>query len=247
MDTIRWKAAAAAVTGAAHVRAQRNGQDAARAWVGERAAVAIVCDGCSAGTSSEVGARLGASLMLGALAARLEAGARPSDEELWSAARGEVVRAIAGVIEQLPGDRAAALRDHFLFTVVAAAVTRDEAAVWLLGDGAYSLGGYTRVLGPFADNRPPYLAYDLTGEPAFAHLETARAVGAIVIASDGAAELGLERFAAARYVDHPDALRRELAVLARGGERIDWAERRIVRAPAALQDDGAIGLLWEAS
>jgi hypothetical protein len=69
--------------------------------------------------------------------------------------------------------------------------------------------------------------------------------GAIVIATDGATELdgGLERFAASKFVDHPDALRRHLAVLARASERIDWNERRVVRTPAPLQDDCAIGVL----
>ena len=35
-------------------------------------------------------------------------------------------------------------------------------------------------------------------------------------------------------------LRRELALLARGDERIDWARARVVRTPAVLQDDCAI-------
>ena len=39
---------------------------------------------------------------------------------------------------------------------------------------------------------------------------------------------------------HADALRRRLTLLARSGEQIDWAARRVVRTPAALQDDGAV-------
>jgi hypothetical protein len=48
---------------------------------------------------------------------------------------------------------------------------------------------------------------------------------------------------APRFFEHADALRRRLAILARPAERIDWAERRVVRAPAMLQDDCAIAML----
>lgn len=221
------------------------------------AAVIIVCDGCSAGGGSEVGARLGASLFAGAVGARLRAGGSPADPTVWSAARTEVVRVLADLLERMPGDRAETLREHFLFTIVAAAVTPDAAAVWALGDGAYAIGDDVRELGPFPDNQPPYLAYDLVGESADAHFEIAPpACRSIVVATDGASDLatdtafvargGLAQFAQRSFVDHPDALRRHLAVLARAGEHIDWDERRVVRTPAVLQDDCAIGVLtWE--
>jgi hypothetical protein len=195
------------------------------------------------------------------------AGERPGDPNMWTDVRVDVVRALAEVLERMPGDRTDIIREHFLFTVIAAAVSGREgetsgregemsgtqAAVWALGDGAYSFGDYTRVLGPFEDNAPPYLAYDLLGEARPAELAIASSArahprGAIVIATDGACDLdnGLEQFLAEKYVAHPDALRRQLAVLARTGERIDWDERRVVRAPAALQDDCAVGILrWD--
>jgi hypothetical protein len=237
------RAAAAAVIGARHQRDARNGQDAAAVWAGEAAAAIVVCDGCSAGASSEVGARLGARLVVRVLADRLAAGARPSDGELWAAVRADVGRDLAAIADRV-GDRA--IHEHLLFTIVAAAATRDDAAVWLLGDGAYAFGDEQHVVGPFADNQPPYLAYDLLGDPRPAQLMSApRDCAAIAIATDGALELGdsLTRFAAPRFLVHPDKLRRELAVRARGGERIDWDARRIVRVPAPLQDDCAVAVL----
>ena len=65
MDTVIVNATAAAVTGARHQRSARNGQDAALAWCDGDTAVAVVCDGCSSAASSEVGARLGATLFGG--------------------------------------------------------------------------------------------------------------------------------------------------------------------------------------
>jgi hypothetical protein len=240
VDTI-----SAAVTGARHQRAARNGQDAACTWAQGSLAVAVVCDGCSSGESSEVGARLGASLFTRALAVRLLDGQSVLALATWEAARAEVAGALSELVGRLAGDRDRMIHDHALFTIVAAAVNGDDAAVWALGDGAYSFGDATRVIGPFEDNAPPYLAYDLVGEPRPAHFVVAPPCSTIAVATDGAIELvdGLAPFTAARFVAHPDALRRRLAILARPAERIDWAERRVVRVPAMLQDDCAIAIL----
>jgi len=240
MNTI--SAASAAVTGARHLKLARNGQDAAASWVGEGAGAVVVCDGCGSGASSEVGARLGAQLVIGAIAARLTRGERPG--ELWDGVRAEVVAVLGRLADALPGDRAAAIHGHLLFTVVAAAVAGDQVGVWAIGDGAYALGDRVQVLGPFADNQPPYLGYDLLGAPERAHVAAGDArVGSVMVATDGAAELDLAGVTDDRTLAHPDGLRRRLAVLARGGERIDWDARRIVRTPAALQDDAAIAVL----
>jgi hypothetical protein len=237
MDT---KTATAVVTGSRHLRLARNGQDAAASWRGHHAAAVVVCDGCSSGASSEVGARLGARLAIRALADRLGAGARVADPDLWAAVRAEVRERIAALVERDPE----LLEDCFLFTIVAGAVDREHAAVWAIGDGAYAIGGNAHRLGPFADNEPPYLAYDLVGEPATPAFEVT-APATIVVATDGALDLAgdVARFGAARFVAHGDALRRELAVLARPDEQIDWDARRIARTPAPLQDDCAIGVI----
>lgn len=257
MDTLVARLVIASVTGARHHRLPRNGQDAASSSASDDVAVVVVCDGCSSGASSEVGARLGTTLFARSLVAQLRTGAHVADAQTWAAVRGDVVRALTELLERMPGDRERVIRDLLLFTIVAAAVTREGAAVWALGDGAYWFGneaypgGATSVLGPFADNAPPYLAYDLLGEPHEAHFDVAPgSCDSIVVATDGVLDLdtGLERFAADRYLEHPDALRRELALLARPIERIDWDERRVVRTPAVLQDDCAIGVLrWRAS
>lgn len=230
-------AASAAVTGARHLRVPRNGQDAAAAWFGDGTGAVVVCDGCSAGAYSEVGARLVAGLVLAKLARAGGIG-----EEVFAVVRHEVAQEIGRLVEAMPGDRLAALNDHFLCTIVAAAWRGNDAAVWALGDGAYAIDDRVTVLGPFPDNMPPYLAYDVLGDPQPAHYARGRG-SSVIVATDGVAEIGVERFLAFdRYLANPDALRRQLALAARGTERVDFVERRIVRAPAALQDDGAIAL-----
>jgi hypothetical protein len=263
MNTIWGRAAA--VSGARHLRMARNGQDAAASWVGEGAGAIVVCDGCGSSASSEVGARLGAQLVIAAVAARLLAGERPS--ALWPGVRAQVASVLRQLADAMPGGRAAAIREHFLFTIVAAAAAGDEACVWAIGDGAFACadggaarggaarggaarGGAARgviTLGPFEDNRPPYLAYDLLDMPQPARLETLdAAAGGVAVATDGVAEIGLARLLDDASLGHADGLRRRLAVLARAGERIDWEARRVVRTPAALQDDGAVAVLrWQ--
>ncbi|HEY4176332.1 MAG TPA: protein phosphatase 2C domain-containing protein [Kofleriaceae bacterium] len=267
MNTKSLRVASAAVIGARHTRDARNGQDAATAWCdGNRAAI-VVCDGCGSGASSEVGARLGARAVLGAITARLaavtmptpeEGASRPSsanacsvDAEFWTGVRAEVVAFLGYVARQLPGAMEDVVHDFLLFTIVAAVVVDDTAYVWAIGDGAYAIDGVARELGPFANNQPPYIAYDLIGTPAKAHVETARLCTSVIIATDGVAEMRAnDQLAVARisrdpaaFVANPDALRRYLAKQAKSDERIDWATQRVIRTPAHLQDDGAIGLI----
>ena len=50
--------AAAAGTGARHLRVARNGQDAVATWTGEDCGAIVVCDGCGSGAFSEALERL---------------------------------------------------------------------------------------------------------------------------------------------------------------------------------------------
>jgi hypothetical protein len=234
--------AAAAVTGARHLRVARNGQDAVATWTGEDCGAVVVCDGCSSGAFSELGARLGSQLAIRLIGEALM-GDRPA-REIWTSVRAKLGAELERVVEAMPGARERVVHDHFLFTIIAAAWQGDEVAVWALGDGGYAIGERVVELGPFPDNQPPYLGYDLLGDPQPAHLEVADAAcGSVTVATDGVLEVGLAGLVEPRCFDHPDALRRKLAVLAKGTERIDWEARRIVRVPARLQDDGALAVL----
>ncbi|MFT3694294.1 MAG: protein phosphatase 2C domain-containing protein [Kofleriaceae bacterium] len=286
MDTISFKTASATVIGARHRRAERNGQDAACVRVEDGIAVAVVCDGCSSGAGSEVGARLGARWFAEAMVSALRTG-DVRDRAVWDTARATVVKQLELLVtrgDQLvtggdgiqlvkvddvsprsadgdgiqlvkvtdPSPRthvamidAQLVRELTLFTIVATAITRDGAAVFAIGDGAYAVDGRVRVLGPFPDNEPPYIAYDLLGAPSTAHFATFDRPTRVLIATDGIDDLGCDVsiFGASAITAHPDALRRRLVQLARNDERIDWDERRVIRTPARLQDDLAIAIV----
>jgi hypothetical protein len=250
MDTII--AARGVVVGADHRRLDRPGQDAATALVagGGRVGVAVVCDGCGSTPAAQVGSELGARLFASAIATALAGGASAADPDVWAAARASVVARLASVAAAT-FDPPATIHDLFLFTVVAGATDGTTAAVWAIGDGHYVLDGHPATLGPFADNRPPYLGYDLLGDPRAAVLVTApaRAAGALVVATDGAAPLPLAALADdSRLVAHPDALRRYLALRCKPAEEIDWIAQRVVRTPALLADDCAVAILrWRSA
>lgn len=194
-----------------------------------------------------------------------------ADPATWRAIRAEVLAGLAAVVDRVGGDRERVVHDQLLFTIVAAAVRGDEAVVWAVGDGAYAIGDAAHELGPFEGNAPPYLAYGLVspevlydataegrdvvarggvhevavGERGELLVVVPPGVSTIAVATDGVGDLagGLVPLTARRFVDHPDALRRHLAVLARPRERIEWSEQRVVREAAALQDDCAVAII----
>jgi hypothetical protein len=248
--------AAAAVIGSIHRRVDRPCQDAVATARTDAVSVVVVADGCGSGQHSELGARLGARLLAAAIAAHVDAGAAVTDAATWDAASDDVLAHLRALVAAFGGDPRQVVIDHFLFTLVAAAVTADGAAAWVLGDGVIAIDGDVRVLDAGDDNAPPYLAYRLVDGPAatgalFVAPPCARS---IVVATDGAAALvahagralpggrgavlDLARVAADdRMFRNPDALRRRLAV----------ASADIVvhddRHPALLTDDTAVAVV----
>ena len=190
---------------------------------------------CSAASRGEVGARLGATCAR-AVALRL------------SVVRGRAIaRCGSGAPRPRRCDRVTrrtrlhgdALHDQFIVAIVAAAVRGDDAAVWALGDGAYSPGG-DDALGPFADNPPPYLAYDLLGAPQSdaSQFGDASRGCACIVATDGVAELGARRV-------RVRALRRAPRCAAPRSSRSSRVGRahRLGRAPRRAHARGAAGRL----
>jgi hypothetical protein len=249
------------VIGRAHRRLGRSCQDA---WAIARTptvTIAVVCDGCSGGARSEVGAALGARLFAAALTRAVADGACIAEIATWQAARDRLLAQLAALAAAMGDDLGAIVHDHFLFTIVAAAFSADHAAIMAIGDGVVALDEDVRVLGPFADNQPPYLGYGLIGAtPALTVFEVrpADTVRALLVATDGAGPLvdgglvdatgapvgTLAQFVAGdRWFTNPDALRRRLAVINREDTAFDHGRGALVRRGAPLDDDTAIAVL----
>jgi hypothetical protein len=211
------------VTGRAHVAAGRNNQDAF-CWASDAdALVAVVCDGCGSGPHSEVGAQIGARLVV-------QAASRLLRTHLD----------VSGLLEQVRQDVLASLRllahgmtsassfsrtvaDHFLFTIVGLLITPLGATTFSLGDGLIVINGERTQLGPFPNNEPPYLGYALLpdrGAPARLAFEVHRSmavseVQSLVLGTDGAIDLDSQFWADDRFFKNPDMVRRRLTVLNR--------------------------------
>lgn len=234
--------AAGTVTGQHHLAAGRNNQDAYAFWSGPEGMVAVVCDGCSGGANSEVGAKLGARLLVHFAASRLGQGGAPA--ETLEEVRRELVARLRSLAAELAVDRRdgrcvlEAVCDTLLFTVVGLMVTRGWAAAFSLGDGLMVLNGERRLLGPFPGNAPPYLGYALIpwmDEPVFQvdALMSPDALDSALLGTDGVIDLealsdrplfGREEplgplsqfWDEDRFFENRDGVRRRLAVAARG-------------------------------
>lgn len=216
-----YEAVGGSVPGRAHARCGRNNQDAF-AWrlLGEQA-FAVVCDGCSEGARSEVGAALGARLVIEALSRALRDDPGPAHPgALLERVEREVLAGLAVLCDTLGGERRRTVADYLLFTVVGVAVGRERALAFAAGDGVAVLDGERIVLGPFADNAPPYLGYALLDDASgaglvpIAELPAAR-LGTIALGSDGALGLELAPFLDGSCFRNPDAVRRRLTLAAR--------------------------------
>ena len=206
--------AAGRVVGADHRRIDRACQDA-YAWLATSDyLVAAVCDGCSAGRFSEVGATLGARLFTRALAARLGRAGDPyllpatssCWYRIWCDVRSDVCTTIARLVSAMGIPVREAVTDYFLFTVVGAAITPASTAVFAMGDGVFVINGKVTQVGPFPGNQPPYLAYRMLWDSAPAASDPAddpmsiapvdacqivdtADIESIILASDGACSL----------------------------------------------------------
>jgi hypothetical protein len=250
--------AAGSVPGRSHVIAGKPNQDAFAFSAGRAGAFAVVCDGCGSSAHSEVGATIGARVLLARILAEVERGARVDDEETWERVRREALQVLAQAARAMGGRVEEVVSDLFLFTVIAVAIAGGRAVIVGIGDGFFAMGGERVRIGPFPGNAPPYLGYGLLGDgPRFVihrALEES-AMGAVLIGTDGAADLdeleGRALPGAAheriqpishfwtedRFFQNRDAIRRALALMNRDACRPSWAERRMQREAGLLDDD----------
>jgi len=253
--------ATGSVVGRDHRRLGKNNQDAVVWGDLNSGLVAIVCDGCGSQPHSEIGARLGASLMLKAIVRQCSQ--RPlTDAEFWPTVQQQVLQRLRLLARQWGRDFLATVQQHLLFTLLGTVITPDMTVIFGLGDGVYALNGEITPLGPYPRNAPPYLAYHLlpssalSFDPAplqvYAQQPTAT-VDTLLLGSDGVLDLiaaaphplpgkaepvgDLSQFWQAPYFHNPDRVRRRLTLINRDVVQPDWERRQLVQQPGLLPDD----------
>jgi hypothetical protein len=188
----------------------RNNQDAFRWHVSEDAIMALVCDGCGSAPHSEVGAKVGAELLIRALDSRLREYRGKEDslisrsvlEMLLNDVRLDVLGRLTDLARQLAGGSNSLVQpvtDYLLFTVVGLFITEHCGCIFSIGDGVWALNGELHRLGPFPGNAPPYLSYGLIPEKCLSmqhdvHFKlfgpfATGLIESLLIGTDGAADL----------------------------------------------------------
>ncbi|AFY68871.1 hypothetical protein Pse7367_0566 [Thalassoporum mexicanum PCC 7367] len=179
-----FEVASGSVMGRHHRLNGKNNQDASYYATNDAAMAAVVCDGCGSCQHSEVGAKLGAKLVVNTLLQMLVCPpggkvADPTNNFFWQLLKqnlveqlGRVAIALAGFCPQ-PDTRFAnhpqaylpevkqVITDYLLFTVVGALITPQITVLFSIGDGLVCLNEQTIRIGPFPGNAPPYIAYAL--------------------------------------------------------------------------------------
>ena len=252
-----FEVAGGSIAGRNHTLAGKNNQDAYCSYSSELVTIAVVCDGCGSGKHSEVGAKLGAGLIVEAIARQLKGQTSLDLVEV----RQDVLVQLEGIGKTIAGVHPLSqiINDYLLFTVIGALITPSETAVFSIGDGVIAVNGKVTQIGPFPNNAPPYLAYSLCGYPEWGHLQMhyqlpTQEVESILIGTDGVSDLidsqarylpgKPEKVGAIaqfwqedRYFKNPDMIRRRLSLINREVTKPDWQSQRLVKEVGLLPDD----------
>jgi hypothetical protein len=159
----QFELAGGSVTGRSHLRVGKNNQDAYYGVCLEDYSIAVVCDGCGSGNSSEVGAKIGAKLVVSAISKMLKDHRLPS-KEFWEEVRQYILGKLQNLALAMDSNGTlfkTIIHHYFLFTIVGVLITKTGVTIFSIGDGVIIINGKIKQLGPFAKNAPPYLAYSL--------------------------------------------------------------------------------------
>lgn len=165
MDGIKIRSAT--IIGKEHLASKRNCQDGLCILEDDQWIITLVTDGCGDTQScphSEVGALLGARLVAQAIRHWLANGIPETDEELeriLERVRYQVLFTVRKLALGISDNLREALISYFLFTIIGALITPRQAFFFGVGDGIYIVNGEITEIGPFPNNMPPYLSYEL--------------------------------------------------------------------------------------
>jgi hypothetical protein len=253
--------AGGSIIGKKHLKTYQNNQDAYDSISNELATIAVVCDGCSSGKHSEVGAKLGAKLFTQAIGHHISSESINFDAAFWEEISLEVVTQLQDIAEKLTGNNPLKItvNDYFLFTIVGAIITPLETVIFSIGDGIVAINNEIKFIGEKYQNTPHYFGYHLCGYPQWSTLEIqyqlpTKKVESILIGTDGVKDLinaenkllprkkqlveNLAQFwLKDAYFDNQDSIRRYLYLMNQDFSKPDWNKQQINKQVGLLPDD----------
>ena len=261
----KFELAGGSTIGREHLRLGKNNQDAYY-WVSiDSATIAVVCDGCGSGTHSEVGAKIGARLVVEAMLRNLPEDGLSLSTNFWQQVHQDLLHSLGMIAASLGGDLVSVVKEYLLFTIIGAVITPEETAVFAIGDGVFALNEEVITIPPFPNNAPPYLSYGLIIDalldmkPVDCQLRVHRQVPtsevqSILIGTDGVEDLiGVadkylpgksdrvgeisQYWEDDRYFRNLYGLNRRLALISHNSIKPDWETRRLIKQNGLLADD----------
>lgn len=198
-----WEMTSGSVIGHSHRKRGKNNQDALAWYIGPKMITAVVCDGCSAGAHSGVGAKIGAKLMMAELnrhVLALKKAKTPSDTvSTWRAIKHNILAQLRILVLNMGGSFSQTVHDYFLFTVLGFYLDKDKLITFSIGDGLIFINDSLIELGPFLGNQPPYLSYGLIEDLLYSsnrsylrfniNFKNSSEVDSIIIGTDGVKDL----------------------------------------------------------
>jgi hypothetical protein len=195
--------AAGSVLGREHRRLGRNNQDAFHVLSHDQSLITVVCDGCSGGAHSEVGANLGAKIVAQVIHEQLRLAKFSEYGSLgdptsgfWHQVHRTILTQLRKIMEVMGGDRHYVMQNYLLFTIVGTVITSETTTLFIIGDGVLGINGEISQMKPVTQNMPPYIAYGLdeSFSPDWSQLKVVQhqptdSVDSVLVGSDGVKDL----------------------------------------------------------
>ena len=224
-----WKITGGSIPGSDHVgvtsTVYKNNQDAFFTHIDEEMAIGIVADGCSSGVHSEVGSKMGVSLLGELIKNSFERSFAIGNTSIdWTRLQVTFLSQLSVIANSMGNSLSKVVEEYFLFTIVGFVITQYGVVIFNCGDGVYSVDGKINSFGPFPNNEPPYFSYGILGKKVCNFNILPYPIGygdltSIVIGSDGVELISelpekLEKwFSMEKMFSNSDLLRRQLSIM----------------------------------
>jgi hypothetical protein len=156
------------ITGSDHKWSGRNNQDSFHWLSNDKAIVAVVCDGCGGAKHSEIGSKIASRFLTEFIFEEIQNYQILSITHIngiISHARYSLLNLAHYTASKINYHNfKQALIDYFLFTVIGVILTEENSIIFSAGDGVFIVNEKSTIIGPFPNNEPPYVTYELISD-----------------------------------------------------------------------------------
>lgn len=261
-----FEVAAGTVIGKLHTASGRNNQDFFSTIHTDDFLIGVVSDGCGSEPDSEVGSKLGCQMLAEIISRRMDlfqnSGLKITEiltPKFWDNTEEELCSRLKHLSGMLGKN---AVANFFLFTLVGFVMAKTESLFFSLGDGIIIINGEITIIGPFPENAPPYLGYNILATDQIKQknkvtvqkIIDTQSIESILVGTDGVEHLikaenekipGKDEFAGPIsqfwtekcFFENPDMARRRLTIINRTYIKLNRDKDALIREYGHLPDD----------